>query len=299
MEPAQTSTSQRLVRRIGQAIAILALLYLGRELYQQWGGIQSWRPTAQQAIAVAAAALCYGVAQILLAQNWVTILQALSDASLPRGPVFLSHTRSQIAKYLPGNVLHVVGRHLYVKKLGVPHGVVARAAVLELASLPTAAVLAVGVAVPFAGGIAGQLPLPPSLLTLLVLLMMLVGSMLLRWRLPALTGPASLVIFRAFLFMLALGAIFALLLWAVSGAFVFDAIPAAILAWLVGFLTPGAPGGLAVREAALITLLATVMGDADALLISALLFRLVTTLGDLLLYLIGNLFVADEGAAES
>jgi hypothetical protein len=57
------------------------------------------------------------------------------------------------------------------------------------------------------------------------------------------------------------------------------------IAWSVGFLTPGAPSGIGIREAILIILLSPSTGDANALML-ALVFRLVTIAGDSIFYLI-------------
>lgn len=61
---------------------------------------------------------------------------------------------------------------------------------------------------------------------------------------------------------------------------------AAVIAWLIGYLTPGAPGGIGTREATLIALLWFLHQD-DAVLIATALFRVVTTLGDVVLFLAG------------
>ena len=53
------------------------------------------------------------------------------------------------------------------------------------------------------------------------------------------------------------------------------------LAWLTGFLVPGASGGLGVREATMLLLLTPQIGEPTALAL-ALSTRLITTLGDVL-----------------
>jgi uncharacterized membrane protein YbhN (UPF0104 family) len=58
------------------------------------------------------------------------------------------------------------------------------------------------------------------------------------------------------------------------------------LAWMLGFLTPGAPGGLGVRDAILVAMLTGVSNPAAAVAI-AVSFRGVTTLGDVAGLLVG------------
>jgi hypothetical protein len=62
------------------------------------------------------------------------------------------------------------------------------------------------------------------------------------------------------------------------------------LAWVVGFVTPGAPGGLGVREGLMLLMLAPVFSAASAsVLVIAL--RIATTLGDVLILITGFLLL--------
>jgi uncharacterized membrane protein YbhN (UPF0104 family) len=51
------------------------------------------------------------------------------------------------------------------------------------------------------------------------------------------------------------------------------------LAWIVGYVTPGAPAGIGLREAVLVLGLSPALGESEALAL-ALLYRLVTTIAD-------------------
>lgn len=296
MDSAPPDRRRLWARRIGRLVTLAALGFLIWELTGQWDQINDWRPGLGQVGMVIAMSASYGATLFLLAWNWVTILQAATAEPLPRKQLWLSYTKTQIAKYLPGNVLHLAGRHIYIRRLGVAHGALAKAAAVELVSLPAAAVIAIGLTLPFAG----QLEIGPwgqaNIIGVGVAVCLLLAAIIL-WRLrPNLIGPALLVSVRTIAFMFALGLIFAALLFSLSGLFLSVAIPAAVVAWLVGFLTPGAPGGLAVREAVLLSLLAGVAPSHDVL-IAAILFRVVTTLGDLILYFVGGLLIADtEGS---
>lgn len=61
-------------------------------------------------------------------------------------------------------------------------------------------------------------------------------------------------------------------------------IGAAVMAWLAGLVTPGAPAGLGVREAVLLLLLSTLLSKGH-LELAVVLGRLVTASGDLFFYL--------------
>ena len=284
----ETRLSWRLVARwAGQAITALAFAFLGYALYRQWGQISGWRPDLQQLVLVIGLAVGYAMILSLLALNWATILITLAPKALNRSTLIRSYTDTQIAKYVPGNIVHLLGRHLYLTNLGLPHQIIARATVVELASLPAAGVLSLLGLLIFLGISSPALsafPQDVGLLVLGTLAVLAATAAVWRWFVGASYLVASLVTLRAIGFMIGQGLFFAALLWAIAGNFSPEAVPAAILAWLVGFLTPGAPGGVAVREAALLGLLASIAPE-QAVLIAALLFRGATILGDLILYL--------------
>lgn len=274
-------------RRAGQCITIAALIFLALAIYRQWGDVSAWHPTPLQIGLLVVLTFAYSTALMLLAFNWATIIGALVEDTPPRTALLLSYTRTQIAKYVPGNIVHLVGRHLYLRDRGVGHRTLATAAMMELSSLPMAATIALGLVIPVIGiSDFGSLAITTFARVLPVAvaagIVAVVIFMPRKWRVPL-----GLVLIRGTGFMLAQGVIFAIILAAVTGNFAVLAISAAILAWLVGFLTPGAPGGIAVREAVLVGLLGFA-GMQEGVLLAAVLMRLVTTSGDLVLFLIGN-----------
>src|SRR5262249_35056983 len=54
-----------------------------------------------------------------------------------------------------------------------------------------------------------------------------------------------------------------------------------VVAWLAGFLTPGAPAGIGVREAGLLFLFVQT-GDGSAILLAIIITRMITMAGDFL-----------------
>jgi hypothetical protein len=57
------------------------------------------------------------------------------------------------------------------------------------------------------------------------------------------------------------------------------------VSWILGFVTPGAPSGIGVREAVLLYMLSPLIGASHAFIVS-ILFRVVTISGDLVFWLI-------------
>jgi hypothetical protein len=284
---------KRAARLAGRVLMLAAFAFLVWEIYRQWGRVSGWRPTPVQLAVLAGLCLLHGAALFIQARNWLTLVGALVPAPPPVPAVLRSFTETQIAKYVPGNVMHFVGRHFYLKDYGVAHKPIVTATLLEIAGLPVAAVTAICLLAPFAdwsGAGYGGAAWAPYLPAVAVIALGICTLVALWSGYRAILRPAAVVLGRAILFMILQAAMFAATLWIIGGEFVALALPLAILSWLMGFLTPGAPGGMGVREALLVSLLGQAVA-ADVVLIAALLFRIITTVGDVVLFGAGRLFL--------
>jgi len=174
---------------------------------------------------------------------------------------------SQIAKYLPGNVLHFVGRHALGVRAGADHARLLRSSVTEIAGLVCAAGLLLLVsgpwrnqdALPFSGGV----PIWVLAVVLVGLCMSAALGLTLWYARRQALRPISLlrimlkVIPIYILFFLCSG----LILWGLCISLGFglnapiEIISAASGSWIIGYLTPGAPAGIGVRDASLSILL--------------------------------------------
>jgi uncharacterized membrane protein YbhN (UPF0104 family) len=216
---------------------------------------------------------------------------------------------SQFAKYLPGNVGHHVGRTLLAERYGLTISATVTSMLTDTAlvlisglicSLPslsflvsvlseqhatTAAnllIVSVIAAVAFTACTLALGPLRSRAITVAARFRTLFeGFASVRIILPALA-------LHAFSFVIG-----AIALWLLCHYFA--QTPLALLpafvgiysaAWLAGFVIPGAPAGLGVREAMLLAGMSSVM-PSDAALMSTALFRVVTITGDGLAFMIG------------
>lgn len=224
---------------------------------------------------------CYAVGSILLAQAWRYLLLAEGQALSLKGAVSI-YGRSQIAKYLPGNIFHFAGRQLLGKLYGIPQNVLLKSTLWEIGLQASG------------GAIVGILCLVASIHNMLsVILMVGIGLILVILR-PILADMISYYRVRSakfyILFHILGGFIFFMVLHT-AGAIheqqfhVLGIFGAYALAWLAGFVIPGAPGGLGVREAMLYTILSPWL-PPQPLLIGITMSRLVTICGDVFFYLL-------------
>jgi len=210
---------------------------------------------------------------------------------------------SQFAKYLPGNVGPWIGRPVLAARFGVPVGSTLRSLVYEslltiavggLVGLGLTAVRAFGTG----GGIDRELVFIVGCVTLAVLVatqLVPIGERLVsRWL--SRTASDDSILGRLLQLKLAMGyglnfllagAGFALIAWALGIDLpLFAAIGGYALAWIAGFVVPGPPAGLGVREAVLIGLMhGSVDAESAAQLVVA--HRLATTAADLAGFAIG------------
>lgn len=97
----------------------------------------------------------------------------------------------------------------------------------------------------------------------------------------------------ALIFFLGSSGCFILMSSSMGGADWLTLVPWIAAAWLLGFLVPGAPGGLGIREFVLVLGLTPVTGEAQAAL-DALMFRLVTITGDTIMTVIGTVWLRNQ-----
>jgi len=284
----------------GRALTIGAIGFVAWEIVQQWDALSEWQPSAGDVLQTGGQSLLYGASLYLLAFNWRMMVDAVSDVALPHRLTLYSYTDTQIAKYIPGNIAHLVGRHIRLRNRGVGDKELGLAVLLELISLPVAAVLTASffmavwptrAATRFAELFNGPAPFVVLLLGLVTVLVALVLPSGLQWSAGART--VGLAVLIACLFMGLLGLNLSMTLSLFGSSSLSTVIPAATLAWLVGFLTPGSPGGLGTREASLLLLLDGVAPEST-LLLTALIFRMVTIGGDTVCYLSGRLLLAPD-----
>ena len=260
--------------------------------------------------AIALAAGLYALLCLLQAIGWWWLTGVYGERR-PMAPTAAVWARTQIAKYLPGNVFHYVGRQALGRRLGLGHEALVASHLLEVISLLAAAAM-----IGAGGAIATHSPALATVSLPVVATAATVG--LLAWpvadaalrRLPftakRMTALPKLSVTRAgrlllpalachAAFLIGTGLLLLLLLRAAGPTAVgpMDVLWVYALAWVAGLLTPGAPGGLGVREAVLTLGLGSALGSGTAAAL-ALGLRFVTLLGDIITFGIGMLVAMPE-----
>jgi hypothetical protein len=119
------------IRLAGHVLTVLALMYIVSIIVQfDWNALHFGNP-----IKVIVYIFLFGVWATLLiiigAYNWKLILEFIHGSSVSMQDVLQVYLRSNVAKYLPGNVMHFAGRNYLGSKLGWNNTEVAFSSFLE------------------------------------------------------------------------------------------------------------------------------------------------------------------------
>lgn len=288
--------SPALKRAAGLAGAVLCVIAAALLLRRgfQLGDVLVERLTKISVAAFGAALVLYGIGAAALGFAWVLLARAAAASPVHARPLFVAHLRSQLAKYLPGNVFHFAYRHVAARREGLGHRALGGALAFEsILLVAAAATLASGVAAdPRLESVTPWLRWVVRAAPLVAIAVALAGAFAMR-RFGSADARVSRTL-SAFAMVFTIDVGFFLL--AASALRLLcaqpDLLPFAAwcgwlaLAWIAGYVTPGAPGGLGLREAVLVLGLGPVLGEAEALAI-AFAYRLVTIGADALLAGIG------------
>jgi glycosyltransferase 2 family protein len=259
------SSVQRLWKRWNRLLSPLllaaVLAFLGHTLYAHWQEVSHVRITAAGWACLMIATGVTLFAHIWTGWVWGWILQ---DLGQPISRVWASQTylKTNIAKYLPSNVLHLYGRAIAAKEQGAPLSIASLSVLLDTLLMAAAGVILGLFCIPrpwmpltIAAVGCVLVALHPKISgPILDRLSQLKNSGLdkaeaapMRWLKRYPIGP----LLGEMLFVTLRGLGFVLTVVALT-PISFQSIPTLVsifsVGWVLGFITPGAPGGLGVFE---------------------------------------------------
>lgn len=302
----------RWVSPVAYGVTLLALTYALLKLGASWQEVATRVMSPGLRYYIGVGALVYGAAGFLLSSAWGLLLRVVGEPDVTLSMAHAMYGRTQIAKYIPGNVFHLAGRHAIGRTQGLGNSSLASAALLEALLLIACTT---SISLLWGGDLFLERVRPAAVIGALALLAaaVLILARGLRNRSVDLPATASAVntrlraILRLIAAWILYGAFFVVvagLLWGLlrlTGADSartsprYDSCLAAIsLAWLAGFLVPGATAGLGVREGVLIALLSHGAGTAEAV-VASFAYRVVTVLGDAVFFGFSLLFGGRSG----
>ena len=277
------------------------LFFLAKAFKDNWHEVAAIRITALEWAMLAIALGVTLLAHIWSAWVWTWILDELNQP-VPTSQFVQVYLKTNIAKYLPGNIWHFYGRILAAKNAGIKANVATLSVLLEPLLMAAAALIvtlfsieliAIGVESNFKGLLvfvlaAVSIALHPRFLNLAV-------GFFSRLKLKSTSNTVDTTAFQVkrypwrpilgelgFVGLRSTGFLLTVLaLTSVETSQIPLLIGAFSLAWLLGLVIPGAPGGLGVFEVTAIALLQ--QSFSPGWVISAIsLYRLVSVLAEAL-----------------
>ena len=119
----------------GLMLVVASLVYLGVQLLTFREQIAAWKADYRSLVLLGISMFVYALANFAHFFSWQKILVGLSERT---ESLLIIFARSQLGKYLPGNVLHIAGRHILARDLGYNHGALLLSTLYEFAGLLTA-----------------------------------------------------------------------------------------------------------------------------------------------------------------
>ena len=277
------------------AIIFLSFWFIGEKIWEHHNWLQTSALNYELLITVLVCSIIYGLSEFLLSFAWRRLLIWCGHKDISTNICNRIYGKSQIAKYIPGNVFHVVGRHILGSQAGIKHIVLVGATVYEILGL-----LSISILIGFGGMVIFGLgdiyfslyQIILILFTTLVItslaialapyLMSLRGIILPNKRIRDTIHNISKVYLLYFIFFLIAGLLLVIIVNTFLNInFIITAKLVVIfsIAWVAGFIIPGAPGGIGVREAVIIFFITPIIGEAQSIAV-AIALRFITLLGD-------------------
>ena len=288
-----------LVNLLGRFLALVSIILLVIKLVHHFHEIPQFTWNLWTYLSLFGFVMVCVVSGLNAAYIWSILLRG-GGAFISVRQAYIITGQTQIGKYLPGNVFHYVGRFALARRQGIPTEAIllSTGAEIFLLSATSASIVTVG------------------LLFFDVVPAWLRAFLETRWLQVVFTGVALLAISlitsvfllprvrswvrsrlaylhagRVSIAMLLYSTVFALFgvcisflstaLWgAKAGPHWYQFAWGFTLAWLLGFATPGAPGGLGIREIVFVGLYGKELGAGLAVGLAVVL-RVITSLGDL------------------
>ena len=278
------SSFKRIVHICGSMLVIVAIFFVLFRLQSYTDKIDFSNLFSTLWLPILILSCFTGSCNILLVLIWYRCLNYLG-VSITMWNATWIYGFSQLCKYIPGNIFHLAGRQTLGMAECLPPRKIMRSIVYELVIL---AVGATGVFCPpyiayyFFPHLAAD-----CLFWIFAFCCMTVPYGIGR----SFGKPLPSAIICCVLYLGSFGCVFAAMLILITPVSlsimeIFIVASSYVVAWFVGFITPGAPAGLGVREGAMLLLLRGISIPEPDLLLAIMLCRIITIIGDCLFFVV-------------
>ena len=270
---------------LGKSLGVLGLLFVFYKLSQEYT-LATFVEKFSLLLDIVPYLLFLNFASTLMGiYAWHIMLLNYAKQPFPYITSYYYFAKTEISKYLPGNIFHFIGRQALASKIGISQMEMAKISLLFSFLLLVATIISSTFFAFLSNGI------PMYILTLMTLssIIILISVIFLYPSFP-ISKKIQMNIVLALSVALQ-GIMLGVIVMYQSDHFdtgiFFQCVSIYIVSWLIGFITPGASGGLGIREGTFIAI-ATYLHiniSADIIIFSVLLVRFINIFIDIAMYL--------------
>ncbi|AQR97822.1 lysylphosphatidylglycerol synthase domain-containing protein [Clostridium saccharoperbutylacetonicum] len=247
----------------------------------------------------------------LVAYGWSMLIKFIEPREIVNFNLASIYVKANIAKYLPGNVMNLIGRNVLAGKLGFKQISIATSTIMEIIIFgSTTMVLAFLFSITklnYMVSIIKQYINYKVSIVVMIFLILFFTILLLyilknkkkyvnkikKYCTMEFLKLTIRLVFLYGIYFIYLGIMLVIILRNVLCVStnlnnMLQVIGFFVLSYFIGYIVPGSPGGMGVREAVLILLLTSIVGENLAIA-AALMHRIITITADLVLYCINYL----------
>lgn len=287
---------KKAVNWIGRILMVLVIIVIMKKL---WGYRESIviELTPKLFVQIGLGCILCALTVYMCPFVYKNVLYITTGKKLGYVKVAATYCKSNVLKYLPGNVMQYVGRNELAVKEDMSHGQVALATFLEIGITFASAVL---VSIVFSWSYAVEwvskyvhvnlgivLLLIIGGIVLSIIIFKFFGNQILNYVKEILTWKNIVIIILMVLYFSFFSILNGLLYYYILSLigiylefkYYVIGIGLCSMSFVLGYVTPGVPGGIGIREAVLVYFFSSFMQESQ-LLMGTLLFRLVSIIGD-------------------
>jgi len=270
---------------LGKSLGLLGLIFVFYKLSQEYT-LATFVEKISLLLDIVPYLLLLNLASTLIGiYAWHIMLLNYAKQPFPYITSYYYFAKTEISKYLPGNIFHFIGRQALASKIGISQMEMAKISLLFSFLLLAGTIISSTFFAFLSNGI------PTYILTLMVLssIIILMSVVFLYPSFPISKKVQMNMILAVSVALqgVMLGVIVMFQSDHFEAGIFFQCVSIYIVSWLIGFVTPGASGGLGIREGTFIAIAAYlhINISSDIIIFSVLLVRLINIFVDIVIYL--------------
>lgn len=298
----------KIFKYIGYVITLIAFTFLIKTMLSMKLDVKYIKNPILAVICGIVLSIGYIFVVYISAYAWKSTLEFVKKDKISFKEIIKVYAKSNIGKYLPGNVMQFASRNIFAGRLGFKQFDITFCSVLEILMLViTDCILSIVFDFnSFKGILKDALKkVHPTTITFIIFIFVIVIVIslflfILTNKKISLAEYKHIFTFNFLRLLIKLFCIYSITL-IMPGIFLLVIFKAVLgvnlsfqtgmliisgytISWVLGFVVPGAPGGVGVRESIMILILANAF-NSNIVLLAAILLRISSTLGDVLAFL--------------